>query len=203
MAFLRVMKKQAAIAAAVALWVPAVAFGIHVLWRYSTAAGRPAAPPLNWPASAIPRQPGRPTLLLFAHPQCPCTRASLGELAIIMAHAGGQLDAQVFFYAPAHEAGAWARTALWQSASAIPGVRVFEDRAALAAQRFGTFTSGQTLLYDSQGRLLFNGGITAFRGHSGDNEGRGAVSALLRGEASGPVRLPVVSRVFGCSLRGD
>jgi len=198
------LKKQAVIAAAVALWVPAVGFGIHVLWRYSTTPGNPGTPPLDWPRSApIERGRGRATLVMFAHPQCPCSRASLGELGIIMAHARGQLDANVFFYLPANEASTWVRTDLWQSASAIPGVRAFEDRAAAGALSFGAFTSGQTLLYDASGRLLFKGGITAFRGHSGDNAGRSAIATLLQGETPRQNILPVITPVLGCSLRGE
>jgi hypothetical protein len=204
MPFFRGSKKQAVLVAAVVLWVPAVTFGISVLWKYSTTPGLPAAPPPDWPASAlIKRKEGGPTLLMFAHPQCQCSRASLGELAIIMAHAAGQLDAQVFFYLPAHEASTWAQTDLWRTASAIPGVRVSEDQDALVAKSFGTFTSGQTLLYDSKGRLLFKGGITASRGHSGDNAGRSAIAALLRGEVPAQVSLPLVAPVFGCSLREE
>src|SRR5689334_10371940 len=108
MSFLRDFRKQAVIAAAVALWIPAVAFGVNVLWKYSTTPGHPAAPPPNWPArAAIRRSEGQATLLMFAHPQCQCTSASLDELAIIMAHAGARLDAQVFFYLPDHEANTW------------------------------------------------------------------------------------------------
>ena len=200
----RLLKKHAVIAAAVALWVPAVAFGINVLWKYSTTPGLPASPPPNWPGRGpVQRKEGRPTLLMFAHPQCQCTSASLGELAIIMAHSGAKLDAQVFFYVPEHEGGAWATTDLWRTASAIPGVRVFEDRGAVAAKSFGTFTSGQTLFYDSTGRLLFKGGITAFRGHSGDNAGRSVITALLRGDTPAPINLPVTTPVFGCSLREE
>jgi hypothetical protein len=204
MSFLKGLKRQGVIAAAVALWVPAVAFGISVLWKYSTTPGQPAAPPASWPASAlIKRKEGLPTLLMFAHPRCQCSNASLGELAIIMAHSGGQLDAQVFFYRPAHEARTWTRSDLWRTASAIPGVHVFEDREAVVAKSFGTFTSGQTLLYDSKGSLVFKGGITAYRGHSGDNEGRSIITALLRGEVPAQISLPVVTPVFGCSLRGE
>ena len=190
--------------AAVALWIPAVAFGINVLWKYSTTPGRPGKPPLDWPASApIERAKGRANLVMFAHPQCQCSRATVGELAIVMAHAQGQLEADVFFYLPAREAGTWARTDLWRSASAIPGVRVHEDREAALAQTFGAFTSGQTLLYDAAGRLLFKGGITAFRGHSGDNAGRSAIAALLQGGAPQRNTLPVMTPVLGCSLRGE
>jgi hypothetical protein len=204
MSFLARLKKQSVIVAAVALWIPAVAFGITVMWRYSTTPGRPATPPLNWPARVpVERAEGQATLVMFVHPQCPCTSASLGELAIILAHAQGKLDADLFFYLPVSETAAWAKTDLWRNAGAIPGVRVFLDPEAAMARSFGVFTSGQTLLYDSRGRLLFKGGITAFRGHSGDNAGRSAISALLQGGPSVQSILPVVTPVLGCSLRGE
>lgn len=196
-------KKWLAIGAAVALWIPAVYYGGRILLTYSTTPGRPAEPLREWPTStSVERNSHHYTLLLFAHPQCSCTKASLGELALLMAHSGGQLDATVFFYLPAGEASSWARTDLWQTASAIPGVRTFEDRDGRMAQRFGAFTSGQTLLYSPGGRLLFHGGITAFRGHSGDNAGRSAITALARGEIPPGSLLPIVTKVFGCSLRG-
>ena len=144
---------------------------------------------------------GRATLVMFAHPQCGCSRASVGELAIIMAHEN--VNASVFFYRPPTESPEWAKTDLWQAAAAIPGVHVFEDPGGHVAQSFGVFTSGQTLLYDSGGHLRFKGGITAFRGHSGDNAGRSAITALLQGGALPATGLPVTTPVFGCSLRGE
>jgi hypothetical protein len=66
----------------------------------------------------------------------------------------------------------------------------------MAARRFGASTSGQTLLYNMAGRLVFNGGITIARGHSGSNDGRDAVVALL----SGLVPMHTITPVFGCSL---
>jgi hypothetical protein len=204
MSFLGGLKKQTAIIAFVALWIPAVAFGISTLWKFSTTAGPSGTAPVDWPENApVQRKAGRPTLVLFAHPQCECTKATLGELAIIMAHTGGQLDADVFFYLPSTEPDTWARTDLWRLASAIPGVRVHQDRQAAVAQSFGALTSGQTLLYDAGGRLLFKGGITAFRGHSGDNAGRGAILALLQGPAPRHDILPVTTAVLGCSLIGE
>jgi hypothetical protein len=205
MSFLSGLKKQWVIVAAVALWIPAVAFGLDVLWKYSTTAGRPARPPLNWPAGVSIEGPREQhsTLLMFVHPQCACTSASLGELAIILAHAQGKLDADLFFYLPASQPSTWAKTDLWLNAGAIPGVHVFLDRDAAMARSFGVFTSGQTLLYDSRGRLLFKGGITAFRGHSGDNAGRSAITALLHNESSSRNSPPVETPVLGCSLRGE
>jgi hypothetical protein len=76
---------------------------------------------------------------------------------------------------------------------------VIEDREGADARLFGAFTSGQTFLYNPGGRLLFNGGITASRGHSGDNIGRDGIVALLHGGTFAQNVTPA----FGCSLKGD
>jgi hypothetical protein len=198
------LEKKLLVVAAVVLWLPLTAFGISVLWRYSTTPGRAADPPAKWPSGApISRASGRSTLLLFAHPECECSAASLSELGILLAHAGGSLEADVFFTLPASQAGAWRKSKLFSQARAISGVQVFEDPESRVAQQFGAYTSGQTLLYDASGRLLFDGGITAFRGHAGDNAGRSVISALLQQKIPRTEKLPVVTPVFGCSLRGE
>jgi hypothetical protein len=204
MNWFKMLKRQALIIGAMALWLPAVAYGLNVMWSYATTPGEPAQPPRFWPATAsIKQREGHATLLVFAHPQCECTRATLGELAILTAQVNGKIDSDVFFYLPAGEESSWARSDLWRTANTIPGVNSFEDRDAAMAKQFGVFTSGQTLLYSSDGLLLFKGGITAFRGHSGDNAGRSAVTTLIRGPVPPMSSLPVATRVFGCSLRGE
>jgi hypothetical protein len=198
--FWRPLQQHAIVVAAVALWMPVTGFGIAKLLQYSTTPGVAAAPLLRLPDDAVTRSaPGRARLLVFAHPQCPCSRATIGELALILARCRDQVDASVFFYRPASEPASWARTDLWESAAAIPGVHLAVDPDGAAARRFGAFTSGQTLLYNSDGRLIFSGGITAARGHSGDNAGRDAIVALIRGGAAALNR----TAVYGCSLHGE
>jgi hypothetical protein len=102
----------------------------------------------------------------------------------------------VLFYKPAGEADAWAKTDLWQSAAALPGVTVLADDDGREAQRFNSTTSGQVVLYDTAGRLLFSGGITGARGHAGDNAGRSAIVALLNRGVAAHKETPV----FGCAL---
>ena len=54
------------------------------LVRYKGQAGVANGAPARWPApSRIELIPGQPTLALFAHPKCPCTRASLAELRVL------------------------------------------------------------------------------------------------------------------------
>jgi hypothetical protein len=183
--------------ALVTVWLVAVLAGSVLLWRYKSAAGSAGAVPQHWPAqSTVARAPGLPTLLMFAHPRCPCSRASIGELAVVVSRAFGRVDAHVLFDKPSSEGDDWTDTDLWKSAAAIPGVSVAADVDGAEAHRFGAETSGWVVLYDTQGKLLFAGGITNARGHAGDSEGRRAVIALLTEGASKRTRAPV----FGCSL---
>ena len=183
----------------VALWLVAVGAGIWTLSRYAGAAGQPAAAPSIWPAaSEIARQPDRPTLLMFVHPQCTCSRASLESLARLQAEVAGRSAAEtVVMVAAARSMGDdWTRGALWQQAAAIPGVRVVADLDGREAARFGAATSGQSLLYGADGHLLFSGGLTPARGHAGDSAGLAALRGLLLDQPAGDAR----AAVFGCPL---
>ena len=108
-------KRHAIVVAAVMLWVSAVGFGVQALLRYSNTPGQLAAPPSNWPRGAgIRPEPGRATLIVFAHPQCPCSRATIGELALIMAQRPKDFAAYVVFYSPRSKGNDWTRTELWR-----------------------------------------------------------------------------------------
>lgn len=175
----------------------ALAFGMRVLFKYETTPGRSGPVASTWPAvSVVPRQADKPTLLMFAHPHCPCTRASVGELAQIMAHSLGKVNAYVLFVKPTSAGPDWDDTDLRASAAAIPGVTVVTDENGREASRFGAETSGHTLVFDRYGALLFTGGITASRGHAGSNAGATAVLAALNQQPLERGRTPV----FGCSL---
>ncbi|HEX8776435.1 MAG TPA: hypothetical protein VF735_22890 [Pyrinomonadaceae bacterium] len=179
------------------LWLLLVGTGLAVLSAYENTPGAAAKPPVLWPVeSRIRRAEDKATLIVLAHPHCPCTRASIGELALLMAHSQGHLTAYVLFLKPEGFSEQWEQTDLWQSAASIPGVHVLVDDEGIEARRFHATTSGQATLYDADGRLLFSGGITGARGHSGDNAGRSAVESILnRGAADRSETF-----VFGCPL---
>jgi hypothetical protein len=185
------------LASSVMLWLLLVCCGLWIVWSYESAPGAAANPPSQWPAdSQIQRASGQATLIMLAHPHCPCTRATIGELALLMAQAQGRVKAYVLFLKPQGYADEWAKTDLWQSAAQIPNVNVVQDENGIEAARFHAATSGQTLLYDATGRLAFSGGITSARGHSGDNAGRSAIVALLiEGKAE-----QTATSVYGCQL---
>ncbi|QDE65915.1 RedB protein [Myxococcus xanthus] len=180
------------------VWLGGIVAGSLAMARYSLTPGESLAAPARWPGdSTVPRVEGRPTLVMLAHPLCPCTRASMGELSLVMAKAQGRLDAFVLFLKPEGTGQDWEQGELWRSAAAIPGVTALRDEGGAQAERFGAVTSGQVLFYDAGGTLRFSGGITTARGHTGDNAGRAAVEALL-GDA--PPEALSGHAVYGCEL---
>jgi hypothetical protein len=180
------------------LWLSAASGGVFYLARYENtpAAKDVSYPPVFPPESRIARDAERPTLVFFAHPKCPCTRASLRELARLMADVDGKLKASVVFIKPRDEGEEWTQTDLRRSAEAIPNVRVLIDEDERETRIFNAQTSSLTLLYDRYGNLRFSGGITAARGHEGDNAGRRAVVEIAAEEADKTVE----THVFGCPL---
>jgi hypothetical protein len=179
------------------LWLLLVAGAMTFLAAYSNTPGAAGAAPQRWPSdSQIARDPSRPTLILLAHPHCPCTNATLSELELLMAQTHGKVNAYVVFIRPQGLTEDWVKSDLWRTASAIPGVTVEIDNGNVEARRFHVETSGEALLYGSDGRLLFEGGITLSRGHSGDNPGRTAITALVNRGSADKSETPV----FGCSL---
>ena len=179
------------------LWLAGVVAGLGMLAGYDNGPGVAGASPASWPArSGLTRDAARPTLVMLAHPRCTCTRASVGELAELIARVQQRPRTYVVFIRPGGVPGDWEKTDLWQSASRIPDVTVIRDDEGVEAKRFGAQTSGQTLLYAADGRLLFSGGTTGSRGHPGDNAGRASLVALLN--RVGPHRS--ATPVFGCPL---
>lgn len=192
------MRQYLLFGGAFGLWATAVLVGFTALTSYEFDAGTSAQAPQRWPADAsITPASAHGTLLVFAHPRCPCTRATVRELEQLLHRAAGTVETTVFFVQPEGYDAAWVQEAdLWRLAERIPGVTPYVDVHATEARRFGAITSGQVLFYDATHALQFSGGITASRGHEGDNIGRRAVIDLIHGRSPKHPSPPV----FGCVL---
>jgi hypothetical protein len=102
------------IVAGLAAWLLAVGAGLSILWAYAGTPGPPATAAATWPAAAsVARDTRTPVLLLFLHPHCPCSRATVGELARLLAGAQAPVATYAFFYRPADAEAGWERTDLW------------------------------------------------------------------------------------------
>lgn len=188
---------RALVAIAAFAWVAGLAFGMERLWAYKSTPGANAVAPPQWPGSnLVAPASGHSTLVMFVHPQCSCTRASLAELDSILRQSEGRLSAWVLFLHPPGTTEKWEKSATWDTAQRMHGVRVASDDDGVEADRFGASTSGQVVLYDAQGRLQFSGGITGARGHVGENSGEARVISLAKtGTADAHDHA-----VYGCGL---
>jgi hypothetical protein len=166
--------------AATLLWLLLVGGGFAALVDYGLTPGVAGRPPIKWPrASMLARNGNGPTLVMALHPHCPCSRASLAELASILNAQEGRTTAYVLFVRPPGVAPGWEQTDLWRQAAAIRGVHTVFDDLGRESARFGAATSGQTMLYDRDGVLRFSGGVTAARGFYGDSVGGRTIAVLL------------------------
>ncbi len=167
---------------------------------YKSVGGPRNAAPDDWPtATTLAHSAVQPTLIMFVHPQCVCSKASMAELGRLVNRLPGRISVEVVFARPPGTADGWERTPLREAALAIPGVVVVDDPGNVEAERFGAATSGTTLLYDASGRLLFAGGITSLRGHEGPSFGQERIVALVTDGHADRRDSPV----FGCELQGD
>ncbi|MDX1964940.1 MAG: hypothetical protein SFX18_17450 [Pirellulales bacterium] len=181
---------------AVAIWLVAVIFGMGIVAAYHATPGPLTSPPLLWPRDGgISRSDGDYQLLMFAHPHCPCMRASLNELAAVISRSPTNMSVRIYFMCPGNNTH-WGQGNIVQQARGMTRVAVCWDRDGQIATHFGAQTAGHVLLYGKQGELLFSGGITAARGHEGQNAGRAAIISLVNGESAALTRTPV----FGCPL---
>jgi hypothetical protein len=137
----------------IAAWALAILVGARLLLTYSNTAGTPAAPPADWPAQApVEHAEGHTSLVIFIHPQCQCSRASIGELDRILVSVNDRVQTTVFFYVPANSSGIGARpqsrllfrSACWDRDS---------GSAAVRRERRGTFST-------IQAPLGFSGGVS-------------------------------------------
>lgn len=167
---------------------------------FDQAPGQPATSPPRWPAATkLKHLRGEAELLVFVHPFCDCTNATIAELAKFNARRREVKAPRITFvvYRPDRNSG-WDEKSFVASAASLPNARTLWDDGGAEAARFGARTSGYVLLYSADGDLVFRGGITGARGHEGDNYGLDAlVAALTSPHAPGTVRK---NPVFGCAL---
>lgn len=181
-------------------WLGVSAAGAVYLAHYANTPAEAAAAeyPHVFPAeSALPRNNDRPALIFFAHPKCPCTRASLNELNRLVTELDGKLQIYFVFTKPAEADETWAETDLRAKAETIPDARVLVDEDERETKLFNAQTSGLILLYDRAGNLRYNGGITAARGHEGDSAARRAIFNIVAHDLEQTAKMDV----FGCPLR--
>ena len=182
----------------VGIWSMGLAWGAISSFRYETTPGPTETVRAQWPdATKCHLSKTRHTLVMFLHPRCFCSHASLNELSVLMSNCSGLVDAQILFLHPSTFGPNWSKTDMWQLANRIPNVELRADYDGAECQRFNANVSGEVFLFSPEGELEFHGGITPGRGHVGDNVGRSSIEAIVQKHTLQQDSTPV----FGCLLR--
>lgn len=182
-------------------WAAVVVGAQYLLLTHATTPGAVGAVANELPAGLGERlqwQRTRPLLVLAAHPQCPCLPATLGELQRVLRDSPA-VDLRVLIQTPTNPPPAWDAAAAAALRNQLPAHAVREDRDGAMAAAFGLTTSGHLVLYATSGARSFCGGITAGRGHAGDNEAAQALQSAI----AAPTQIHATTAVFGCPLRAD
>ena len=184
-------------------WFVSIVAGLMLLMRYENHPGPQTSSRSDWPAStSLTLSDEQPTVVLFVHPHCPCSRATISELARVVANCENMASISLVAYEPKPTNQDWRKSRVISSARTIPGVRVHWDQSGNQARLFQVQTSGHLLLYDRSGKLRFSGGITASRGHEGSSLGRSHVESWLQNCCCNRVQPNELlhAPVFGCPL---
>ncbi|MDY3561242.1 hypothetical protein R5W23_002517 [Gemmata sp. JC673] len=168
-------------------WLTVLVGGIYLLAAHQFTPGPSGTVLHRWPEATAE---ARPRAVMFIHPHCPCTPASLRNFAALIA--GNRCTAEI--YVVANEP---AGTPNGRAAAQVSGAACHADSDGRVAKRFGAMTSGHVFLYSPNGQLVFEGGITDGRGHEGENPGLRAATARVSGTESTLASFPV----FGCTLQ--
>ncbi|QEF96608.1 hypothetical protein Mal15_06360 [Stieleria maiorica] len=140
-----------------------------------------------------------PTLLVFYHPKCPCTAATVRVLERLQPRFRPSLRITAVAYCPGDQDDAWIETRTTTALSKLTTSQVVVDHGGRLCKRFGVYVSGQVLLYDGEGRLSFSGGITPYRGHEGDSPSSLDLLKRINEPHDDLGSWPV----FGCSMLSD
>jgi len=182
------MKWKGSVLAAtgVLFWGVAVTWGFSQGMKFETTPGRAATDyPVNIGKSAKWR------FVLIASTDCPCSVATLSGLrAAVDSHPDSTVCEIVFIGEVNRNAPAY------RIAGQIKNATIVEDKVGNVMRRYGAATSGQTFIYDPNGKLAYQGGLTA---------GRGVDDPRFAMEVYETVRTKNIkpySPAYGCSLEG-
>ena len=170
--------------AALVAWIAAAVAGWYGISAYGFKGDPQATTDIvsQWPAeSSIAQMTGRPTLMLFLHPKCPCSRATVAELERlpVLVPVDALPNVCVVAAAPRSSGDRWWSNQFLERVERLPNARLVRDAGGVETALFGARISGTVLLFDANGNRLYAGGVTMSRGHAGDNVGLQAVTDLL------------------------
>ncbi len=176
------------------VWLISLAVGLAMIIDFDARPGELTETTSQWPdGTKLVLDSRGKTLVMFVHPACPCSLASLNELDRLVRSSLVPSTLYVVFVGPRIEGGPLPR--LVARAGEIANATLRFDPTGEEANRFDGRTSGTLFVFSATGELAYCGGVTPGRGHIGPNSAWDAAAAAIAGPASAD-SMPV----FGCPL---
>lgn len=166
--------------------------GVAALSSYSSKPGLDSEAEVKWPQESKLSTKKEFRLVMFIHPGCPCSKASLEELSKVQ---GPNIETTIVILEDPMFKDMLQNNPLVKKAKSLKHANVVVDHMGHEAKLFGAKTSGATFLYQNS-NLVFSGGVTVSRGHVGDSEGLRIIKDKLANKSSSSW----LSRVYGCGL---
>ena len=183
-------------------WIVTSLYGIYFSINYSSTPGESSKWSEPWPEqSQLKFEPDKFNFVVFLHPECDCSKATLNQIEEIVKDAGSEkIHYLAVFLLPEKMRIAWGESDLLKRTRGIKNLQIYIDDQK-EFQRFGVKTSGQTLIFGPSKDLLFSGGLTVARGHIGVSMGQDFVLSLFKGRdlAKNKIDKKInLTPVFGC-----
>ena len=183
-----------------AAWLTLVLAGMGMLIDFSSQPGDPGKPTTLWPNSTdLALSADGPTVVIGIHSECPCSNAAIADYERLLAKINSPVLTYLVVTTPSGMPSGTKENRLLERMRLLPGSTVVLDPDGNYTRAFGLATSGQTLLFQTNGALAFSGGITDGRGHEGSTLAAGELRHLIEtGDAPRAIR-----PVFGCHLQNQ
>lgn len=179
------------------VWLVLILAGTQVLTSYSNyRVDRPQSATYDHLSLARYVKKARYSLILFLHPRCSCSRATLHELSKVLRKSTNSPRVTIVMYCPNGKPDAWIEGPNDRLARKLDPHEFVIDAGQLFQQN-GIVDSGHVLCFDRSGTIRFSGGVTGSRSHEGSNQASAALRRILNGEGESCIEFPV----FGCSIQ--
>ncbi|MDO1450365.1 redoxin domain-containing protein [Rhodocytophaga aerolata] len=142
--------------------------------------------------------PGKPILLHFFNPDCPCSRFNMEHVRRLISQYQDQL--QVYAVIHTEDEDITTAASSFQDHYDLP-VPVIVDRDHTLANACGVYSTPQAALIDTKGKLYYRGNYNRSRycTAANSNFAQMAIDSLLARKPS-PVFMELATRSYGCEL---
>lgn len=192
----RANAKAGLIAGGVVIWMVLIGWVMRSWGDYEHTPAIQGEAPRVWPReSMLTSDSENGTLIVFVHPNCPCSRGALQTIAEAF-RTSQNFVPRIYAVLSASGLDVTLPSENLALARRIPSAEIRFDGDMSEARRFGATASGTVYFFDGSNQLRFSGGISAGRGDSFDNGFAVALFEAIRQ----PEFTLVAAPVFGCPL---